>query len=179
MDWIAGSSLKIRTALDFATEAHRGQKRKYTGENYITHPIAVAKILCSVENHDEDMLVAALLHDTVEDTSVTIETVRAEFGQTVAELVGWLTDTSKPSDGNRAARKAIDRLHSAAAPAAAQTIKLADLIDNTLTIEAHDPGFAKVYREEKRLLLDVMTAGDPVLWEIARQQVDASQEARQ
>ncbi len=179
MDVIAGSSIRIATALDFATEAHRGQKRKYTGTEYITHPIAVAKILSSVEICDEDMLIAALLHDVVEDTPITIEAVRAEFGPAVADLVGWLTDTSKPSDGNRAARKAIDRQHSAAAPAAAQTIKLADLIDNTLTIEAHDPGFAKVYREEKRLLLDVMTSGDPVLWEIARQQVDTSQEARQ
>ena len=109
------------------------------------------------------MVAAAFLHDVVEDTGVTIELVRAEFGEEVADLVGWLTDISRPTDGNRETRKAIDRAHSAKAPAAAQTIKLADVIDNSATIEAHDPDFARVFRHEKRRLLEVMTAGDPTL----------------
>jgi len=74
-----------------------------------------------------------------------------------------LTDVSKPEDGNRAVRKARDREHTAAAPAEAQTIKLADLISNSRSIMAHDPAFAKTYLEEKRLLLAVMTKGDPGL----------------
>jgi len=86
-------------------------------------------------------------------------------------LVGWLTDVSRPDHGNRAARKAVDRAHSAAAPAAAQTVKLADLISNTRSILEHDQKFAKTYLEEKRLLLEVMTKGDSTLMAIARKNV--------
>ena len=70
---------------------------------------------------------------------------------------------SKPEDGNRATRKAIDREHTAQAPAEAQTIKLADLISNSKSIMAHDPDFAVTYLAEKRLLLEVLTKGDPGL----------------
>jgi (p)ppGpp synthase/HD superfamily hydrolase len=148
----------------FATAAHAavGQLRKYTNEPYIVHPDEVVSIVRSVP-HTEAMLAAAWLHDVVEDTGVTIETVRAEFGAEVADLVAWLTDVSRPEDGNRAHRKARDREHTAAAPAEAQTVKLADLISNTRSIMAHDPKFAVTYLEEKRLLLAVMTRGDAVL----------------
>jgi hypothetical protein len=82
------------------------------------------------------------------------------FGIDIATLVSWLTDVSRPEDGNRAVRKAMDREHSAAAPAEAQTIKLADLISNSRSIMEHDPAFARTYLEEKRMLLAVMTRGD-------------------
>jgi (p)ppGpp synthase/HD superfamily hydrolase len=119
------------------------------------------------------MIAAAWLHDTVEDTGVTIEVIRAEFGAEVAELVGWLTDVSRPEHGNRAHRKALDRAHSAMAPAEAQTVKLADLIANTRSIVAHDKAFAKTYLEEKRLLLAVMTKGDPTLMMEARHFIES------
>ena len=156
----------------FATAAHAavGQLRKYTNEPYIVHPAEVASIVRSVP-HTEAMLAAAWLHDVVEDTGVTIETVRAEFGTEVADLVSWLTDVSRPEDGNRAHRKARDREHTAAAPAEAQTVKLADLISNTRSIMAHDPKFAVTYLEEKRALLAVMTRGDATLMAIARRHV--------
>lgn len=148
----------------FATEAHASidQRRKYTGEPYIVHPAAVAEIVRSVP-HDEAMLAAAWLHDVVEDTPVEPAKIRDEFGSDVAELVGWLTDVSRPEHGNRAARKAIDRAHSAAAPARAQTIKLADLIDNSRTILVRDRDFARVYVPEKEALLDVLVLADPTL----------------
>lgn len=156
----------------FATAAHAavGQLRKYTNEPYIVHPAEVVSIVRSVP-HTEAMLAAAWLHDVVEDTGVTIETVRAEFGTEVADLVSWLTDVSRPEDGNRAHRKARDREHTAAAPAEAQTVKLADLISNTRSIMAHDPKFAVTYLEEKRALLAVMTRGDATLMSIARRHV--------
>ena len=162
----------IERARLFATAAHAAVKqvRKYTNEDYIVHPAAVVEIVKS-DPHTDVMASAAWLHDTIEDTGVTIGLIRAEFGAEVAELVYWLTDQSKPEDGNREARKAIDRFHCAAAPADAQTIKLADLIDNTLTIEARDPDFYRVYRREKELLLDVLTLGDPALMRIARDQI--------
>jgi (p)ppGpp synthase/HD superfamily hydrolase len=156
----------------FATAAHAavGQLRKYTFEPYIVHPAEVAGIVAEAGGTPE-MIAAAWLHDTVEDTGVTSELIRAEFGDEVATLVGWLTDVSRPDHGNRAARKAVDRAHTAAAPAEAQTIKLADLICNTKSIVAHDPKFAVTYLAEKRALLEVMTKGNPSLRERAIRQI--------
>lgn len=165
----------VERAKKFATAAHAaiGQTRKYTFEPYIVHPAEVVSIVASVP-HTDEMLAAAWLHDTVEDTGATIDEIRAAFGEEVAELVGWLTDISQPEHGNRAIRKAMDRAHSAAAPAAAQTIKLADLISNTKSIVEHGKGFAKIYLEEKRLLLEVMLNGDPTLLLRARQQIESN-----
>jgi (p)ppGpp synthase/HD superfamily hydrolase len=162
----------VERARVFATAAHAavGQMRKYTFEPYIVHPAEVAGIVATVP-HTPEMLAAAWLHDTVEDTGVTIETIRAEFGEKVAELVGWLTDVSRPDHGNRAHRKALDRAHTAAAPAEAQTIKLADLIANTRSIMEHDEAFARTYLEEKRLMLAVMLHGDAILMSRAREQI--------
>jgi (p)ppGpp synthase/HD superfamily hydrolase len=152
----------VRKAQVYAMAAHAsvGQRRKYTNEPYIVHPAEVAKIVAGVPGSTPDMVAAAWLHDVVEDTGCTFTDIHMTFGIDIATLVGWLTDVSKPEDGNRAARKAIDRAHSAEAPAEAQTIKLADLISNSRSIMEHDPAFAKTYLEEKRLLLAVMTRGD-------------------
>ena len=148
----------------FAARAHSAinHKRKYTGDDYIVHPREVAAIVATVP-HTPEMLAAALLHDTVEDTGVTIETIRAEFGAVVAGLVADLTDVSTPGGGNRAIRKGIDLAHTAGASPSAKTIKLADLLSNTASIVAHDPGFARVYLKEKAAMLDVMTDGDATL----------------
>jgi len=157
------SQLEIN-AIAFASRCHNGQVRKYTGEPYINHPGAVADIVRSV-HHDDEMLAASWLHDTVEDCGVSIADISRRFGVYVAALVESLTDVSKPEDGNRATRKRIDREHiGESACAQAMTIKLADLIDNSSSILAHDPEFAKVYLEEKRLLLGVLKQGDATLW---------------
>ena len=163
----------ITRAIEFATTAHGEQKRKYTGEAYVTHPIAVAQLM--LEHGAEviqEQLVAAVLHDVVEDTEVTIEEVRREFGELVAEYVGWVTDVSKPGDGNRATRKKLDREHVAKAPSAAQTIKLADLIHNTETIVHYAPQFATIYMQEKQMLLAVLQDGDVELHKIATAMVE-------
>jgi (p)ppGpp synthase/HD superfamily hydrolase len=152
----------VQKAQIFAIAAHAAvqQKRKYTNEPYIVHPAEVASIVASVPGSTEDMVAAAWLHDVVEDTGVTSFDIHMNFGPEIAALVGWLTDVSKPEDGNRAKRKAIDREHTAQAPAEAQTIKLADLISNSKSIMQYDPDFAMTYLEEKRMLLEVMTKGD-------------------
>lgn len=147
----------------FATDAHRGQKRKYTGENYIVHPAEVVGIVESVP-HTKEMLAAAWLHDVVEDTDWLIEDIKWEFGHSVGSLVDWLTDVSKPSDGNRERRKQIDREHIAKAPPEAKTIKLADLISNSRSIVQHDPDFAKIYMREKELLMHSLLGGDQTLF---------------
>jgi len=156
----------VRKAQVYAMAAHAavGQRRKYTGEPYIVHPAEVAKIVAGVPGATPDMVAAAWLHDVVEDTGCTFTDVHMAFGIDIATLVGWLTDVSRPDQGNRAYRKSVDRAHSAEAPAEAQTIKLADLISNSRSIMEHDPAFAKTYLEEKRLLLAVMTKGNPGLY---------------
>jgi len=158
----------------FATSAHAAidQRRKYTNDPYIVHPAAVVAILRSV-NADATSRAAAWLHDVVEDTQVTLLNIIEQFGMEVANLVWWLTDTFIPEPGmTRAERKANYRFHLAAAPAAAKTIKLADLIDNTFTIVQHDKKFAKVYLAEKAELLEVLRDGDARLWERAKQLLD-------
>ncbi len=162
----------ITKAIMFAKEAHAEQVRKYTNEPYITHPMAVAGLVASVTD-DQEMIAAAILHDTVEDTDVTIFVVRDIFGDRVASLVSDLTDVSKPDDGNRKTRKAIDRQHTAQASKNAKTIKLADLINNTKNILSFDSKFAAVYMEEKRLLINVLQGGDEKLLALATSMVDS------
>ena len=145
-----------KNVLDFAVKAHAGQTRKYTGDDYIVHPMAVADM---VEKHggDEVQVCAALLHDVVEDTTVTFDDIRDNFGGDIAIMVRWLTDTSKPSDGNRRIRKGIDAKRLAEAPAEAQFVKLADLIDNSSTIFRFDKPFSKQFHKEMTHLVEVMT----------------------
>ena len=150
------TKLRLQDVFHFAIEAHKGQVRKYTGEDYIVHPMAVCR---TVEKHggSEVQQAAALLHDVVEDTSYTLADINANFGHDVATMVKWLTDTSKPSDGNRAIRKEIDRKRLADAPAEAQFVKLADMIDNSKTIFTLDKSFAPLFKKEMGLLVDSMT----------------------
>lgn len=152
---------KVQMAIAFATAAHAavGQVRKYTDEPYIVHPIEVMEMVKNFD-HTEDMLVAAVLHDVVEDTEITLELVQSMFGDNVADLVFWLTDASKPEDGNRNTRKAIDRAHIAKAPREAQTIKLCDVCSNISSIVEHDTDFAVVYLKEKEKLLEVIKRAD-------------------
>ena len=152
----------ILKARDFATLAHAGQRRKYTGEPYIIHPEHVAGLVQTV-GAGRAAVAAAYLHDTVEDTDITVPDIRREFGDEVAALVREVTDVSRPEDGNRATRKAIDRAHLAESSPRGATIKLADMIDNTSTILRFDPAFAKVYMKEKKELLKVLGHGDPRL----------------
>ena len=76
---------QIEKAIQFATEAHEGQIRKYTGEPYIVHPLAVMETVSTVE-HTDEMLMAAVLHDTVEDCDVTLDDIVSHFGPIVADL---------------------------------------------------------------------------------------------
>ncbi|MEZ3501091.1 HD domain-containing protein [Pantoea sp. KPR_PJ] len=152
----------------FATRAHAeaGQRRKYTDEPYIVHPAAVAELVRSV-SADEEMLAAAWLHDTVEDTATTLGDIEAHFGLGVARLVEMLTDSVQPQAKNRAARKLAHFRHTAEASPDAQTIKLADIIDNTRAIVRFDPHFARVYLVEKRIQIGLLKQGNAQLWQQA------------
>lgn len=167
----------VQKADAFAEKAHSdvNQVRKYTGEPYINHPREVRAILKKYASGpiSPEQEAAALLHDVVEDTNVTAQQIEQEFGHEVANLVGWLTDVSKLEDGNRKIRKNIDLQHTAAAPAAAQSIKLSDLISNSVSIVKHDPGFAKTYLREKAALMQVLTRGDAGLYAEAERVLQA------
>ena len=79
----------IRRAYDFSARAHEGQVRR-SGEPYLQHPLAVAKVLATLKL-DVSAIVAGLLHDTVEDTVCTREQIEAEFGKDIARLVDGVT----------------------------------------------------------------------------------------
>ena len=163
----------INKAKMLAGKAHKGQMRKYSGMPYIVHPIEVATIVQSVD-HTDEMIAAALLHDVVEDTEYTVADISKEVSPKVAELVEGLTDVSKPEDGNRKTRKAMDKDHLAKQSAEVQTIKLADVISNSQDIKANDPSFAKVYIEEMKALLEVLDKGDKTLYAKAKEIVYSS-----
>ena len=159
----------VERAREYAINAHKriDHRRKYTQHPYSVHLAAVAKLVSSVSD-DPEIIAAAWLHDVVEDTSATLYDIEVEFGKGVAALVEDLTDVSKPSDGNRAIRKAIDRQHLANASPKAKTVKLADLTDNCQDICKNDKRFAKVFLEEMDPLLNVLQEGDTVLYELAQ-----------
>lgn len=159
----------LQDVLEFADAAHAnvinkdgsiGQERKYTGEPYIVHPMAVAGIVAAVPGATLEMIAACYLHDVVEDTSCDLGEIRNLFGQEVARIVDGLSDMSTPADGNRKARKAAECVRLASFDWAIQTCKLGDLISNTLSITALDPKFSMTYLSEKQKLLEVLTKGD-------------------
>ena len=159
----------VERAREYAINAHKriDHRRKYTQHPYSVHLGAVARLVSSVSD-DPEMIAAAWLHDVVEDTSATLYDIELEFGKSVAALVEDLTDVSKPSDGNRTTRKAIDRQHLAHASPKAKTVKLADLIDNCQDICKNDKRFARVFLEEMDPLLNVLQEGDAALYELAQ-----------
>jgi (p)ppGpp synthase/HD superfamily hydrolase len=158
----------VKNAWIYAKAAHGaiGQIRRYTNDAYIIHPYNVALLVANTTNATPEMVAAAFLHDVVEDTKITPTDINDTFGTYVTALVLYLTD-NKIGQGNRAARKALDRARLAAAPAAVQTIKYADLIHNAESIFAYDKNFSVTYFREMRELLAVMPEGDPELYERA------------
>src|SRR4051812_24058612 len=98
----------LQRAYDVAEAAHAGQKRK-SGDPYITHPLAVATILAGL-GMDTTTLVAALLHDTVEDTGVTLDSITADFGLEVAHLVDGVTKIDRVKLGDAAQAETIRKM---------------------------------------------------------------------
>ncbi len=164
--------LKYKDILKFATDAHGDQKRKYTNQLYITHPIEVAKLVEEEIStsftksipHFESMIYASLLHDVLEDTEVTYEELRAFLFRTLTldkakktlDLVIELTDiftTESFPELNRAKRKDLEATRLGGVSLEAKLIKRMDMNHNTKSILQNDPKFAKVYLKEKNHLL--------------------------
>src|SRR5687768_139466 len=94
-----GDKNLIRTAFEMAVEAHKTMRRK-SGEPYILHPIAVAKICVEEIGLGVRSTICALMHDTVEDTDISLEDIQREFGSEIAKIVDGLTKISNVIDIN-------------------------------------------------------------------------------
>jgi (p)ppGpp synthase/HD superfamily hydrolase len=167
---------KVERAQAFAHEAHDsiGQVRKYTKEPYWVHTDEVARIVTQAGG-TEDMIIAAHLHDVIEDVYpldayYNIEIITSEFGKLAAKYVLELTDEyvkEKYPTLSRRERKELERQRIAQDSPESKTIKLADLISNTRSIVDHDPNFARTYLTEKWALLPYLKEGHAQLWQIA------------
>jgi guanosine-3',5'-bis(diphosphate) 3'-pyrophosphohydrolase len=128
---------KVERAFDFACEHHADQKR-YSGDEFITHPVGVAQI-CAGMRLDTETLCAALLHDTVEDTSATLEEVRDEFGEEITALVDGVTKLTGMNFESRDERQAENyrkMMVAMATDVRVILIKLADRLHNMRTLGA-------------------------------------------
>jgi (p)ppGpp synthase/HD superfamily hydrolase len=155
--------------LEFVTEKHGKQVRKYTGEPYVSHLISVAKI---ASEHVEGAIEIALCHDIFEDTNCTYDEL-SNFLITIGyskleaegvcygtiELTDQYTHENYPNK-NRNQRNSMEAQRLGHTSYIVQSIKYADLIDNTSSIVEHDKGFAKVYLKEKIRILDYMRGGN-------------------
>ncbi len=136
---------KLREALEYSKSAHIKQFRK-SGQPYIIHPILVASIVSSITD-DESMAIAALLHDVVEDTDITIEKITEVFGSDVSHLVEGLTKIDNirdseliPSSSNEklvvSALSFRKMLLASIEDVRVLVVKLCDRLHNMLTLEA-------------------------------------------
>jgi GTP pyrophosphokinase len=143
----------VRRSYYVAERMHAGQMRR-SGDPYITHPLAVAEILADL-GVDTTTLVAALLHDTVEDTRYTLEDAQAEFGAEVAALVDGVTKLDKMRFGDAAEAETLRKLIVAlAADYRVLVIKIADRLHNMRTL-----GFQSPVKQQRiaRVTLEVLS----------------------
>jgi GTP pyrophosphokinase len=128
---------QLRKAFDFACNCHGDQKR-YSGEPYVTHPVEVASIVAAFKV-DQASVIAALLHDVVEDTHVSLETIAKEFDPTIAELVDGLTKIARiefRSSQEKLAENFRKMVMAMAKDIRVIIVKLADRLHNMRTIKA-------------------------------------------
>ena len=141
----------IFRALRFSADKHSNQRRKDAKASpYINHPIQVAEILWRVGDvRDVSLLVASLLHDTIEDTATTPEEIRAEFGEEVLALVLEVTDDKRLP---KATRKQLQVEHAPHKSQNAKLLKLADKISNVQDIVTSPPRDWSLQRKQEYLL---------------------------
>ena len=132
---------KVESAYEFAARYHANQRRR-SGEPYINHPVEVALILADDLQMDEDVICAALLHDTVEDTTATLSDLAARYGETVAELVDGVTKLSSIEVDSMDEKQALNLRKMFLAMSKdirVVIIKLADRLHNMRTLAALPP----------------------------------------
>lgn len=151
-------------ALALATKAHEGLKRKYSGNPYIEHPIEVAERIARLPWSTVEMVAASYLHDTVEDTDLTLADIERECGVVVAALVDGCTDKFAPENhpGNRKVRKQLEAERLGKETKHVKAIKLADIASNLRATDPNDP-FSEVFLREKATLLPLIGGADAEL----------------
>lgn len=162
---------------EFVKTKHKDQKRKYTGEPYFNHLHNVAEI---VSLHEMGCIEIALCHDLFEDTDCTFNELYKKLtdigydrktSYDICSCVNELTDVFTSEEYpylNRGKRKENEANRLGKISRISQTVKYADLIDNTSSITEHDKDFAKVYLKEKEAILKVMNQGNQILYTICR-----------
>ena len=164
------NTYRILQAVNFAIESHKGQERKFEGGPYVKHCVRVAQKVALAPGSTQDMIIAALLHDVIEDCPHVDEfQIDEKFGATVYNYVKDLTHPPLEY-GNRKARKQKEKEQLWAAPAEVHTIKCADIIDNIPSIVDNDKDFAPRFIQEKfELVPGFSETADPYLYEEAMQ----------
>lgn len=147
----------------FAIKSHEGQFRKDGVTPYVSHPMRVRSRASFHPMFTPEMGAAAFLHDVVEDCGVTVEQLRDQFGDKVAELVDWMTNRSKQTGLPREKRKKIDRDRLAKAPQDAKILKLFDRVDNLSDAAAFQGSFRKLYANESLELVKILRDADSKL----------------
>lgn len=154
-------------AFEFARRKHEGQTRKFTGLPYMVHCCNVASLSSLYSSGNIQVIMVGYLHDTIEDTETTKEELSKIFGGSIADDVWFLTNVDK-SAGNRKHRKKLDNERLAYASSVAQTVKLADIMDNVPSMLIHKPEFGKRYLREKLDTVKVLTKANPELLNLTR-----------
>jgi (p)ppGpp synthase/HD superfamily hydrolase len=146
---------KILKAMKFAAECHAKQFRQNGITPYINHPISVAYKVSTLKDVTEEMIIAAVLHDVLEDCEeITQKQIEIEFGATVANYVNWLTNQSKKLGIKpRSFRKKYDCERLANAPIEVKKIKLCDRINNLSELKDFNKNFISIYINESEMLL--------------------------
>lgn len=139
----------------FAMKAHGDQKR-IGGEKYINHPFRVAKRTEKFFPDNEPVVLAAMLHDVLEDTDVDSDWMSDYFGFVVTKYVKYLTNTPKVEGINSRQRFITDMTHLKNAPKEIESVKLIDRLDNLVNASLFKPSFLKVYHQESLLMLDML-----------------------
>ncbi len=159
------AALLLRAA-DRAAQAHAGQTRKGGRIPYVNHAIEVARLVAE-DGRAPPVVAAALLHDVVEDSDVTLVDLEAEFGEEIATLVGHLTDAPEWAQLPRPERKRRQAAHVAEAPAEARAIKIADQTSNVRDVgrlpAGWAPGEGAAYVEETVPVVAVCRSAAPRL----------------
>lgn len=126
----------IDAALKFAATAHASQRRKGTDVPYIVHPVGVMLVLLQHGEADIELLAAALLHDTVEDTGTTLAELRARFGERVAAIVEGCSEPDKSATWEHRKQHTIEHLRTA--PREVQLVSAADKLHNLRSLMADE-----------------------------------------
>lgn len=135
----------IIEAYDIAKEAHKLQQRSYTHSAYIIHPMEIASYLSSISHVTKDEVIAALLHDVVEDCGFSLKELGQNFGEKVEHHITYLTDIATKEDGNRDKRTALNFEHFKKSIDETKNIKALDIISNSRTILICDSRFSVDY----------------------------------